>query len=731
MTFPRRPTTCTGCGAPLDAARAAAVRFDAVHEYFFCSVAHAEAFRFDAPLPARPTAPARSTAPSAAPPVGAPPAATAPNTTPPAAIAPAATERLLPAQALSFEAAADGAWAAREPAPFAEPAFDPSAGAPLDAASVAPPNLDTNTTVDTAPRRPALRAQAILRLGPAFLAAVAFVRAAREGTTLTGSAWLVFVLLASAVVQERLAEWLERATVTARGAVRARLDVPAHRLRDGQLELLPASEIRPGEELSLGPNEVLGVDGVVVEGAGTVEPWPGARVQIAVGPASRLLAGARVVDGNLRVTCTASGSQRAWVPLVERGPRRLDRSLPAARFAARAGLLGAPLAGAAGGTLAYLLGATSPVALDVAAAVWGALSGALLLHLPAELGARRLLALSRAGIFFPHSSLLENAGQVSTVVLCARGTVLHGEPEVAEIESLRGESVERVLALAAGAESVVAHPIASAVVRAAMLRGVTPDAARHHHPTSGLGVVCVSSRGAPLVVGSRELLLRERVSIAVAEEALRRFESQGKTALLVAEDHHLLGALSLIDGLRAGARATVERLLVAGFEPVLLSGDSRRTTEAVGHALGIDHLRPEVVTGERGLEVARLSDGGAVVAVFGRPGFDDTALAAARVPLVLGLPPTSLRDRAIGVASERPLDAAWALAVCRDLAQRTWSGVLLAFVPAALVSVAAASLLVPPWLAPLVAALAAGVSSTWLLRRGPDSGRADWAPPAD
>ncbi len=468
----------------------------------------------------------------------------------------------------------------------------------------------------------------------------------------------------------------------------------------------------------VGGGECVAVDCTVVEGEGSVEPWPDARDAVAVRPGSRILAGARVLNGQLRVTCTASGAQRALVPLVERGPRRLDRSLAAARFAAWAGLGGAPLLGAVLGLLGYALGETASRSLGLAAAAWGAFSGALLLHLPAELGARRLLVLGRGGVFFPSAALVESAGHASIVVLCARGTVLHGEPEVADVEALRDESLERVLALAAGAESVIPHPIASAVLRAAELRNLEPDASRHHQPVQGLGVVCVSSRGVPLVVGSRELLLRERISIALAEETLRRYEAQGKTALLVAEDGHLLGVLSLVDGLRAGARVMVERLAGAGFEPVLLSGDSRRTTEAVGSALGIEHLRPEVPSTERGVEVQRLAGGGAIVAVVGRTSFDDSALHAAQVPLVLGLPTLGMRDRAVAVVSERPLDAAWALAVAHGLGQRTWSGLLLAWVPAALASVAAGSLLIAAWLAPAFAALAAGVSAVWLLRGG-------------
>lgn len=558
---------------------------------------------------------------------------------------------------------------------------------------------------------------AVVRLAPAALAAVAFILGARADEPLVPALGLVAVLLSSAVVQERVAERLERITVGARRRIRASLELEATRARGEESERVVPEAIRPGEEILIEAGDVVPVDGAVVSGQAIVWPWPDARDTTEVQQGSRLLAGATVQRGRLRVVCTASGAERTLAVLVQHGKGRLDRSLPAARFAERLGLQGAPLVGALLGSTAFLLGASTPQALGVWAATWGALSGALLLHLPAELGARRLASLGRSGIFFPSAGMLDMAGQVSVVVLCARGTILHGEPEVAEVEALREATLERVLALAAGAESVVPHPIASAVLRAAEARRLTPDASRHHHVVTGLGVLCVSSRGAPVVVGSRELLLRERISIAVAEETLRKYESQGKTALLVAEDEHLLGVLALIDGLRPGARAMIQQLSEAGFEPVLLSGDSRQTSEAVGRALGVEHLRPEIPATERGLEVGRLAEGGAVVAVVGRTGFDDSALHAAKVPLVLGLPSVSARDRAISVCGEQPLQAARALVEAQALRHETWMGLLFSVVPAALASVAVASLLLPASFAPLLAAVAAGITAVVLLRR--------------
>src|SRR4030095_6907097 len=104
----------------------------------------------------------------------------------------------------------------------------------------------------------------------------------------------------------------------------------------------------------------------------------------------------------------------------------------------------------------------------------------------------------------------------------------------------------------------------------------------------------------------------------------------------VALGGRLIGVLGLQDGLRPGARAAVQHLLDVGLEPVLLSGDSRETCEALGRTLDIDHIRPEVPPTERGDEVRRLEEGGAVVAAVGRSPGDDGVLSAAKVAVALG-----------------------------------------------------------------------------------------------
>jgi P-type E1-E2 ATPase len=135
--------------------------------------------------------------------------------------------------------------------------------------------------------------------------------------------------------------------------------------------------------------------------------------------------------------------------------------------------------------------------------------------------------------------------------------------------------------------------------------------------------------------------------------------------VLVALGDRLVGLIALQDGLRPGARAAVQKLLDAGIEPVLLSGESRETCNAIGRALDIDHLRPEVLPGDRRAEILAVGEGGSVVGVIGHPSADDQALGAAGVAVAMGAAGATPGEWAVSLASSDVAHAADALIIPR------------------------------------------------------------------
>jgi len=341
-----------------------------------------------------------------------------------------------------------------------------------------------------------------------------------------------------------------------------------------------------------------------------------------------------------------------------------------------------------------------------AAAVHAALATAITATIASAHVARGLLLGQRRGITYKSADAWHRAGRVGVAMFSARGTLLLGEPELAELETMAPKLGDGgVLALAAGAERNGEHPIARAITRAARTRGVRPDGVRNPNVVPGLGVTAVTSTGEELCVGNRSLMLEQRISIAGAEQRIGELEALGRTVVLVAVGARLVGMLGLQDGLRPGARAAVQHLLDVQVEPVLVSGDARETCEAIARSLDIDHIRPEVPPAERAAEVRRLIDAGVSVAVLGHAGTDDEALGAADVPVALAAAGSTPGDFAVALASDDVRDAALSLALAHRTRTEAKVAVALAVVPALFGSVAAAFGILPPAYAPIASLL--------------------------
>jgi cation transport ATPase len=492
--------------------------------------------------------------------------------------------------------------------------------------------------------------------------------------------------------------------------LQAALDQPGRRIENGEIASTSAADLRPGEEIVVEAGDVLPVDATVTAGSAQVLPWLGAKTQVERREGDSLVAGASVIDGALRAIVGWAGHDRAWMRLTHDPRRRADLHGKAARLGRNLAEKAAPFVAGFAALLAFAGSTNTPAVLLLGIASYAALAQAG----TAEIGAlqllRAVLSALRRGVAFRSAEALDRAGRVSSVAFCARGTLLLGEPEVTSIDNLAGHDAESVLSFAAGAEASAEHPMAAAVLRAARARGIRPDAVRSPTPLPGLGITAVAGSGQALAVGSRALMLKERIGVASAEARISELEAMGRSVLLVALGGRLIGVIGLQDGLRAGARAAVQHVLDVGVEPILLSGDARDTCEALGRALDIDHLRPEVPPSERGDEVRRLRDGGAVVAVVGRTPNDDGALTAADVSVALSVAGSGSSEWSVQLASDDVRDAAYSLRVAHQARREAQLGLGLILAPAVCGIVVAAFGFAPAALAPIVTCLGTAVS---------------------
>jgi Cu+-exporting ATPase len=535
---------------------------------------------------------------------------------------------------------------------------------------------------------------------------------------------------ATAIVVERLVAGARDRVAADRARIIRLLDVPVCVLRGREPMQVAPSEVRPGEPFMVLAGEVVGADAVVSSGQARVIPWLDAGIEIDRREGDPIVAGAKLVSNRLRMTTTWSGRERAWVKLLATARWRVDVAAPTVRALRRGVEWGAPLAGVL--PAAAALAANASLVQVVASLIAGVIAATSKAApcFAALLYARAHLRALGQGITYRDAQSFERAAATDIAVFCARGTVLLGEPEIVAVEPIgtpsrspsptpdgpaSGDAEDAyVLALAAGAETGSTHPFGIAILRAARARGVAPDHVRNANTLSGLGVTAIASTGERLVVGGRAIMLSEKIGGAVAEERVSKLQSQGRSVLLVALGDRLVGLIALQDGLRPGARTAVQKLLDAGIEPVLLSGESRETCESIGRALDIDHVRPEVLPRDRRSEVLALGEGGSVVSVVGHPTHDDQALGAANVAVAMNAAGATPGEWAVALASDDVSHAADALVIPRAASAQAKIASALALAPAIFALLAIAFGVAPLALGPVATLIGALVAVLYL-----------------
>ncbi len=546
---------------------------------------------------------------------------------------------------------------------------------------------------------------------------VAILARVRGETSADAHAAFVALAAAAALVVDHLVARARRDVEDARARVASALSCPARTLDGEDTSEVDADSVRPGQQIVVEPGEAIAVDGVVVGGNGEVAPWLDATTVLEKREGDPVVAGATLLRGRVRVRATSTAGERAWLRLAEPASSRIDVAAPLVVLGRRA------VARAAGVSAALVASAVYASHGSWSEILTAACSGGLLLGASAAAAsaglahARGQIVSLRHGIVFKDANAFDVAARADIAVVCSRGTILLGEPELVAIEAVttRGISPEpaeasRVLALAAGAEASSTHPIAAAILRAARARGVGAESVRSTIGHSGLGVTGLASSGDKVIVGSRAFLLQQKVSVALADARVSELEAEGRSVLLVALGGRLVGLLALQDGLRPGARAAVQRMHDARIEPVLLSGEARDTVETIARSLGVDHVRPEILPADRAAEVRALAEGGHVVATVGHASSDDGALGAANVSIAMSAAGGAPGEWGAALASDDVRDAALALSVPRVCRERAKAALVVGAVAQAVVALAVAFALAPPTIAPIGCVVAAALA---------------------
>jgi Cu+-exporting ATPase len=240
-----------------------------------------------------------------------------------------------------------------------------------------------------------------------------------------------------------------------------------------------------------------------------------------------------------------------------------------------------------------------------------------------------------AGILIRNAEALERLEKVDTLVLDKTGTLTEGRPKVTAITPAEGFDEREILRLAAAVERASEHPLATAIVRAAEERGIAIGPVEDFDSPTGRGALGAVD-GRRVLLGNAKFLGENGIraeSLAEAAEALR---AEGATAIFMAVDGRLAGAIGIADPLKANSAEVVAALRNEGVRIVMLTGDNRTTAEAIARRLGIAEVEAEVLPDRKSEVVRRLREAGRVVAMAGDGVNDAPALAAADIGIAMG-----------------------------------------------------------------------------------------------
>lgn len=448
-----------------------------------------------------------------------------------------------------------------------------------------------------------------------------------------------------------LGKWLEarakRQTTEAIRALQALRPERARLLPDGarrtEMVEVPVDELLPGDRIQVLPGERFAADGAVVEGHTQADEsmLTGEAMPVPKAPGSGVTGGSLNGEGRVVVEVRASGAQSVLAHIIALVQDAQAGKAPVQRLVDRVAAVFVPVVLAIGvlTLLAWLaLGAPPENALQHAVAVLViACPCALGLATPAAIMAGTGVA-ARHGILIRDAAALEVAHRVQAIAFDKTGTLTEGHPRLLFLEGVEGSDRAGLLAQAASLQAGSEHPLARAVLRAALEQGVAWTEASDLQAVTGRGVRG-EVQGRVLRLGSLRWMEDLGVPLDALRPAVRRALDQGASvSVLARDDGHALAVLAFGDEPKAGAREALARLRDRGLQLALVSGDNRAAAEAMATRLGLrpDEVMAEVLPADKAAAIRGLQRGGRVVAMVGDGVNDAPALAAADVGLAMG-----------------------------------------------------------------------------------------------
>ncbi len=411
-------------------------------------------------------------------------------------------------------------------------------------------------------------------------------------------------------------------------------------IRGGVEVDIPVDEVQVGEVIVVRPGEKIPVDGMIIDGSSSVDEsmLTGESLPVEKEVGDQVIGATINKFGTFKFKTTKIGKETVLSQIIKMVEEAQGSKAPIQKIADQ------------------VSGVFVPIVLGVAALtfiVWyfgdynltkGIISAVsvLVIACPCALGLATPTAImvgtgkgAEQGILIKGGEHLETAYKIDTVVLDKTGTITKGQPEVTDIIPLTGMDREELLRMAAVVEKKSEHPLGVAVFETAKRElGEVPDPEKFT-AIPGRGVKA-SVKGKEVLVGTRKLMTEQGIDPASLESRLGELEDQGKTGMLMASDNKLVALIAVADVIKDTSAEAIRQLTELGIEVFMITGDNRRTAQAIAAQVGINNVLAEVLPENKAEEVEKLKAQGKVVAMVGDGINDAPALATADIGMAIG-----------------------------------------------------------------------------------------------
>jgi Cu+-exporting ATPase len=417
-------------------------------------------------------------------------------------------------------------------------------------------------------------------------------------------------------------------------------------IREGTELEISLDQVREGDEVVVHPGEKIPADGVILNGTSYVDEsmLTGEPVPVRRGPGDRVIGATLNRNGAFHFQVARVGRDTVLSQIIRLVQEAQGSKAPIQRLADRISAIFVPVVISIaiatfvvwfdfGPPPAYLRGLVAAVTvLIIACPCAMGLAVPTAVMVSTGRGAER-------GVLLKRGEALERTGNIDVVVLDKTGTITEGRPAVRLVQLANGGSPElderRVLRLAASVERLSEHPLAEAIVAEATRLDVSLEHVTEFETLTGKGVLGMV-QGRRVAVGNVALMQELGIDAAPLRSRADQLAAEGQTTVYVAVDGQVAALIAVADPIRPTSHEAVTQLQRLGLEVVLLTGDNRRTAEAVARAVGVERVIAEMLPGQKTEEVRRIRNQGKAVAVVGDGLNDAPALAQADIGIAMG-----------------------------------------------------------------------------------------------